>query len=166
MDQKLLAKEIRSAIKNGKIEMVENLISVNTDILNIMTPFGTWLHVTASEGQLEIAKLLIKLGADVNKKGGVFDACALKEAASGGHIDIVKLLLSSGAELDVSEPERNPLFGAIYGGHLEIAKLLVEHGIDIHVLYNGSSMRNMDAVAFAIELGQNEIADFLKDLTV
>lgn len=80
MDQKSLAKEIRSAIKNGKIEIVENLIGVNT------------------------------------------------EAASDGHIEIVKLLLLSGAELDVSEPERNPLIGAIYGGHLDIVKLLVEHG--------------------------------------
>ena len=165
MDQKSLAKEIRSAIKNGKIEIVENLIGVNTDILNSMTPFGTWLHVAASQGQLEIAKLLIKLGADVNIKGGVFGGSALKEAASDGHIEIVKLLLLSGAELDVSEPERNPLFGAIYGGHLDIVKLLVEHGIDIHILYNGTSMRNMDAIAFATELGQNEIADLLKKLT-
>lgn len=163
MDQKLLAKEIRSAIKNGKIEMVENLIGDNADILNIMTVFGTWLHVAASHGQLEIAKLLIKLGADVNKKGGVFGGSALIEAVSDGHIEIVKLLLLSGAELDVSEPERNPLFGAIYGGHLDIVKLLVEHGIDIKVIYNGTSMRNMDAIAFAIERGQNEIADLLKN---
>lgn len=38
-------------------------------------------------------------------------------------------------------------------------------GIDIHILYNGTSMRNMDAIAFATELGQNEIADLLKKLT-
>ena len=163
MDEKVAAAmEIRSAIKKGQIEIVEDLIGSDKDLLKIMTVFGTPLHVAASHGQLEIAKLLIRLGADVNRKGGVSGGSALNQAASAGHIDLVHLLLSSGAELDVSEPERNPLFSAIYGGHLEIAKLLVEHGIDIHAQYNGDSMKNMDAFAFAIERGQKEIADLLK----
>lgn len=162
MDEKLVAMEIRSAIKNGQIEIVEDLIGSNNDRLHITTPFGTSLHVAATHGQMEIAKLLIRLGADVNRKGGVSGGSALNQAASAGHIDLVHLLLSSGAELDVSEPERNPLFSAIYGGHFEVAKLLIEHGIDIHVQYNGDSMKHMDAFAFAIERGQKEIANLLK----
>ncbi len=82
-------------------------------------------------------------------------------AASNGHVEIVRSLLDVGAELDVSKPERNPLFGAIYGGHLEIVKLLVERGIDYRVSYTGQSMKNMDALAFALERGQREIARYL-----
>ena len=76
---------------------------------------------------------------------------------------MVKYLLSCGAEMDVSEPERNPLFGAIYGGHADIAKLLIESGIDTRVKYTGESMKNMDALAFAHERGQKDIAALLSD---
>lgn len=131
------------------------------ELMNMVTTFGTWLHVAATHGKLEIVKRLIDLGADINRRGGVFGGGAINVAASEGHIDIVRCLLSSGAEIDVSEPERNPLFAAIRGGHIDIVKLLIEHGIDIHVKYTGDSMKNMDALAFAHEQGQKEIANLL-----
>lgn len=162
MDNIQIAKEIRTAIKQGNVEKIKLLIRSDFNNLNMMTPFGTWLHVAASEGKLEIVKCLVDLGIDINKLGGVFCGGAIKEAASEGHIEIVKYLLSCDAALDVSEPERNPLFAAIYGGHVEIAKLLIESGIDIHAKYTGESMKDMDALAFAIEHGQTEIAALLE----
>lgn len=65
--------------------------------------------------------------------------------------------------MDVSDPERNPLFGAIYGGHIEIVRLLIDQGIDTHVKYTGKSMKNMDALAFARERGQMDIAALLAE---
>jgi len=156
------AKEIRMTIKEGEVEKAITLIGSNGDLLHLMTPLGTWLHVAASFGQLEVMKRLIAMGLDLNRKGGIFEAAPLNIAASKGHIDIVKYLLASGAELDVSEPERNPLFAAIYGGHLEIVKLLLEQGIDATVKYTGPSMEGMDAHAFALERGQTEIAPFME----
>jgi len=155
-------KEIRNAIKVGNVEKVRQLIDTDKEILNLMTPFGTWLHVAASHGNLEIVKYLIDSGLDVNIKGGTFKASAINRAASEGHQEIVKYLIDCGAELDVSEPDRNPLFAAIYGGHKEIAQLLIDHGIDIGVSYTGENMTNMDAYAFAIERGQKDIAELLK----
>lgn len=73
-----------------------------------------------SIGKLAIVKKLIELGAEVNMPGGVYGGGALNEAASAGNIDIVRYLLSCGAEMDVSEPERNPLFGAIGNGHVDV----------------------------------------------
>ncbi|PMU52805.1 hypothetical protein C1X86_35510, partial [Pseudomonas sp. GP01-A3] len=66
MDDKQIAKEIRSAIKNGDIEKVINLISSKPQSLQMMTPFGTWLHVAASKGQLAIVKKLVEIGIDIN----------------------------------------------------------------------------------------------------
>jgi len=66
--------------------------------------------------------------------------------------------------LDTSEPQRNPLFAAIYGGHLAVAQLLVERGIDTSVKYNGDSMKGMDAYEFALEGGHFGIASYLKSL--
>ena len=156
-----ILKEIRTSIKNGDTSRFIDLIGNDPERLNMMTAFGTWLHVAASFGRTEMVVHLISLGVDINRIGGGFDAAPIKEAASEGHLDIVRYLLEAGAGLDVSDPVRNPLFGAIYGGHLDIVKLLVERGIDAHVKYTGESMKNMDALAFARERGQAEIAEYL-----
>lgn len=156
-----IAKEIRTAIKQGDADKVMALIGADRERLAMMTPFGTWLHVAASLGQLEIVKRLIAVGADVNAKGGVFGDGPLNEAASDGHIEVVDYLLSCGAEIDVSEPERNPLFGTIRGGHTAIAKLLIDRGMDTGIKYTGESMKDMDALAFAREWGRSDIVELL-----
>ncbi|EOQ28978.1 TPA: suppressor of fused domain protein [Bacillus thuringiensis] len=163
MDTKQVVKEIRSSIKNGNVEEVAELIGSNIELLNMMTPFGTWLHVAASRGQLDIVKKLVELGSNINTLGGVYGGGALNEAASEGYIDIVRYLLSCGADMDTSEPERNPLFGAISNEHVDIAKLLIESGIDTKVKYSGESMKDIDALTFAMEQGQLEIVKLLEN---
>ena len=162
MDDKQLAIDIRNAIKEGDLQKVASLIGSNKDRLTMMAPFGTWMHVAASHGKLPIVEHLVALGADINARGGIPGGSPLNEAASEGHLDIVRYLVSRGAEMDVSEPERNPLFSAIYGGHTAVAKFLIDSGINTHVKYTGKSMKNMDALAFARERGNREIAAFLE----
>jgi ankyrin repeat protein len=129
------------------------------------TPFGPWLHVAASFGNLEVVKRLIAAGVEVNRRGGTFEGNALNHAASGGHTEVVRYLLDCGSELDVSEPERNPLFSAIYGGHMEVVKLLLDRGLDPHVTYHSPRRGgNMDALSFARERGRTPIANFLAQL--
>ena len=166
MDKIQMAKEIRAAIKQGDVEKVTELIGNDMIRLNMSTPFGTWLHVASSSGNIDVVKRLVTLGMDVNKCDGTFNSEPINEAASGGYANIVEYLLSCGARLNVSEPEKNPLFGAIYGGHLNVVKLLHERGIDIHVKYTGASMKNMDALAFAQERGQKEIELFLTETRI
>lgn len=156
-----IQKEIRSAIKESNIKKVVELINSDAERLHIMTPFGTWLHVAASKGELDIVKKLIELGAKINMTGGVYGGTALNEAASAGHIEIVRYLLSECADIDVTEPERNPLFGAISNGHANIARLLIESGIDTTVEYSGNSMSKMNAFTFAKEQGEDNIAKLL-----
>ena len=64
---------------------------------------------------------------------------------------------------DVSEPTRNPLFGAIHGGHTAIAKLLIDNGIDTSVSYTGENMTGIDAMAFAREWGRSDIVELLEE---
>jgi len=152
---------IYSAIEESDLKTVKRLL-VNNNLIHFMTPFGSWLHVACMEGSLEIVKLLIEFGIDINAIGGVFNAGAINRAASEGQLDIVQYLLDYGAELDTSEPDKNPLFAAIYGGHKKIVQLLLDHGIDASVKYTGDYMKNMDAYDFAVERGQLEIAEMLK----
>lgn len=163
MDKKSVNKAIRTAIKLGDINEVKKIIGEDKEVINTMTSFGTWLHVAAKKGHLEIVEYLINKGIDIDAKGGTFDASALNLASGAGHLEIVKYLKEAGAELDVSLAKRNPLFGAIYGGHKEVAEFLVEKGIDISVRYTGESLMDMDAYEYAREFGQTEIAEYLKE---
>jgi len=163
MDKKILDKAIRNAIKLGDKNEVVNLIEDNPLSLYTCTPFGTWLHVAAAHGKLEIIKYLVEIGIDINIRSGTFCTNALERAATKGHLSIVKYLISKNIVIDTSEPDRNPLFAAIYGGHLDTIKFLVEH-VDISIKYSGENMKDIDAYTFAIERGQTEVAEHLKTL--
>jgi hypothetical protein len=156
-----IAQAIRTAIKQGDLNQVRSLLGADPARANMMTVFGTWLHVAASFGKLEIVKYLVDEGADLNRNGGILGGAAIKDAASEGQIEIVKYLLARGAKLDVSSMKKNPLFGAIYGGHIEVVKLLIASGIDANVKYHSRHRNDWDAVAFAKERGQLEIAALL-----
>lgn len=154
-------KQVQAAIKAGDADQVAELIGDDESKLTTSTIFGPWLHLAAAQGQLGVVKRLVSMGVDINARGGVSNGSALDRAASKGHLDIVEYLLLLGAEVDVSEPERNPLFSAIYGGHLAVAELLIKSGLDPHVAYMGTSGRPKNALSFANQRGQEAIAEFL-----
>ncbi|KAA0777210.1 ankyrin repeat domain-containing protein [Bacillus sp. AR2-1] len=161
MDERIVNRDIRNAIKNGDINKVKHLIGNDTKIINVKTSFGTWLHIASKKGNLDIVKFLVQEGIDIDARGGTFDSSALNLAAGSGNLDIVKYLVRAGAELDVSLAKRNPLFGAIYGGHKNVVEFLVEKGIDISIRYTGENIKNMNAYDYAMEFGQIEIAEYL-----
>lgn len=164
MDEAEIASALREAVRVGDIAQVRSLIGDSKERLQQMTPLGSWLHIAAKDGDLELVECLISMGADVNARGGVFGGAPINLAAGYGQAHIVRTFLAAGAELDVSEPERNPLFSAIQGGHLNIVKFLIDQGIDYRVRYTGESMNEMDALVFARERGQTKIADYLEKL--
>ncbi len=156
-----VVKEIRGAIKQGDLERVQSLIQADRSRLLMSTPFGSWLHVAASQGHLPIVKWLVEEGAELNARGGILGGNALNEAVSEGHLEIVRWLLENHAQMDVDEPEHNPLFSAIQGGYSDIARMLIDSGIDTRVRYSGENMKDMDAAAYAREWGRAEIAEML-----
>ena len=162
MDNKDKAIKIYDLIQNGDIEQAKELIINDQSLLNFVTPFGTWLHVAARAGKMDMIKFLVESDIDINLNEGVPKSAPIAHAASEGELSIVEYLFDNGAILDVSDPTRNPLFSAIYGGHLDIVKFLVQIGIDITVKYRGDRMKDMGAYEFAVERGQIEIADYLK----
>lgn len=161
MDNEPLWKQIQRAIKNGDVKATMSLLREDESRLHMDTSFGTWLHIAAKHGQLEIARRLVKMGADINAPGGTAYSFPLDAAASAGQLEVVKYLLSEGAILDTTAPERNPLFGAIHGRHTEVARLLIAGGIDVHATYMGWSGRRKNALSFAMEYGNKEIVDLL-----
>jgi len=83
------------AAYRGELEIVETAL-ILADV-NAKAEYGdTALNKAASEGHLEVVKLLIERGADVNNKGGA-DLTPIMNAATGGHIKVVEFLISKGA---------------------------------------------------------------------
>ena len=152
--------KISTAIRNGEATYLLDLMHSHPDQLYFVTPFagGSWLHFAASEGNLEIVKILIDLGMSPNILGAQESDLPLDCAASSGNLEIARYLLDQGSRIDTSASVRNPLFGAIIGRSPEIVRLLLERGIDATVRYTSPTMDNLDATAFALSRGEPEIA--------
>jgi len=157
-------REVYRAVVAGDRASLCELLRTHEGLLEGETPFGSLLHVAASHGHVELVRELVQLGISPNRRGGTFKGAPINVAASHGQREVVQLLLDLGAELDVSEPERNPLFSAVHAGDLQIVRALVESGIDFRVRYSGASMQDMSAADFAEERGQMAIAEYLRTL--
>lgn len=83
-------------------------------------------------GNLEMVKLLVELGANVdadNMEGWR----ALISACDGGHADIVDFLIKAGAEVNFITKKKDgwtPLMKACRKGDVDCVKCLLEHGAD------------------------------------
>ncbi len=155
-------KLMRQAIKAGNLNIVKEL-SLNADLLNVDTVFGSWLHVSATHGKYEITEYFIQCGLDVNRNGDISGGNPVRSASENGHLDVIILLYKNGAKFDVSEARKNPLFAAICNSHYDVVKFLVDHGIDITASYSIGELDNVDAYEYARQFGQIEIANYLKD---
>ncbi len=52
-------KSIRMAFRNGDSDEVRRLVGDDAERLHLKTSFGTWLHVAASFGNVELVRWLI-----------------------------------------------------------------------------------------------------------
>jgi len=156
--------KITQAIRDGDVARIQMLFSQYPEMINQdVIAFGTWLHYAAAHGTLEIAKYLVSIGFDINSTIKNVGRTPLKNASYEDNYEVAEYLVSEGATLDVSEPERNPLFGAVIGKSPHIVKLLLANGIDAKAKYTNESMENMDAMAFAMERGEIELARMIAD---
>ncbi len=83
--------------------MVKELLKSNGGLLTVNTVFGSWLHIAASYGRIDIASYLIDCGIDVNRNGDISGGNPIRSAAENGQIEMVEFLYNHGTEFDVSE---------------------------------------------------------------
>lgn len=148
------------AISKCDTNEVAAVIQTDRGILDVRPPFagGTWLHLAAAVGSLEVISLLVGAGLSVNDPSTQDGDLPLDAAAAKGKLEITRYLLDEGSRMDTSASVRNPLFAAIVGQSAEVVRLLLERGIDASVRYNSKTMTDMDATAFALWRGETELA--------
>lgn len=101
----------------------------------------TALQAASERGHLNIVKLLLERGAEVNAPPSpVAGRTALQAAAGGGFEAIVHLLLSLGAQANAPSARYKGitvLQGACLQGNLEIVELLLRSGADVQASGGG-----------------------------
>lgn len=130
-------------------------------LLSEVTVLGPWLSIAAEKNCADIVNALLEHGANPNLKHKRSQANALDAAAGKGRLGILKILHSAGAEFEISTAGTNPLFSAIYGQSLPVVEYLLNAGIDATVDYEMAKGVRYDAVSFALERGEREIASLI-----
>ncbi len=145
------------AVDINNIELINLLINdhkIDTKRSNI----GIAL-VNASRGKLDIIKLFISKGIEVDAKCRSGDT-ALMIAAYWGHKDIVKFLIDKGANIDATNNYGfNALMNAILGGRKDIAEFLINEKANLNT--NTLGQRNETALAIAIISNNYDIVQLL-----
>ena len=117
---------------------------------------GSGLMIGAWEGNIEMMRLFISRGANINRLNGNGET-AIILAAWRGQLEAVKWLVERGARINAPPRQWSPLHYAVFAGHREVVDYLMEQGADINALStNGSSVLMM-----AIYEGRSELARLL-----
>lgn len=83
-------------------------------------------------GRLEMAKLLLEFGADVNTRGRHLNS-PMMNAVTDRNMGMVMLLLQHGAGVNAPDVDgRTPLFEAVSWNNPQLIRLLLDHGADIN----------------------------------
>jgi ankyrin repeat protein len=163
---------LRQACLEGDEAAVNSILATNIqDIESSDAELWRPLTIASREGHLQIVKLLLDYGANIEARGSTANFNALCVAAQSSHAEVVELLLALGAEVDItilSEPggtmsvrrrsmQHWVLISAATGGNLSILKLLIEYGATIDTPYG------IQALDVAIEYGHTSIILYLLD---
>uniref|UniRef100_Q47BE1 Ankyrin n=1 Tax=Dechloromonas aromatica (strain RCB) TaxID=159087 RepID=Q47BE1_DECAR len=104
---------------------------------------GSGLMIGAWEGKIDLMRLFISRGADINKLNANGET-AIALAAWRGNLEAVKWLLERGARINAPKRQWSALHYAVFAGHAEVADYLIEQGADIDAQStNGSSVLMM-----------------------
>ena len=131
--------QLHFCAKNGFTTSVKRLLSIRNINVNMKDDWTGWtpLNWAALKGHVEIARLLLQNGAEVNVRDSL-DRTPLHYAALFGHVDILHLLVENGADLEAQNNpgERALHIAARYCNLPIIQELISRYHVDINAREN------------------------------
>ncbi|KAI6749471.1 hypothetical protein HG530_014885 [Fusarium avenaceum] len=126
-----LDKSLYEATDNESARTIELLLRYGASANATGEEYGNALTAAAYDGTIDIIKMLLDAGADINSP----DGWALQHAAGEGHADVVNLLLERGADVNacsshINMPQGTALQAAVESGQSDIVDILLERGAD------------------------------------
>ena len=151
---------IFEAAATGRVERVRELLKQNPELVHAWSADG-WTALHLSFAHVEVAKLLIDSGADLNVNSrNKFNATPLQGAAVGNRLELARLYLARGANVNCrSEEGMSPLHEAAANGFLDFARLLIEYRADV----NQKDDNGKTPLSTALQYKQAEVAKLLRD---
>ena len=119
----------------GRSERVKDLLAQDPKLVGSNSADGfSGLSLAVFFGHLEIAKILVDAGADVNRQSdNAIRVTPLHSAVESGSVPLLELLLAHGAKPDPVEfLGATPLHSAAARGSREMVEKLLEAGADRH----------------------------------
>ena len=128
--------------------------SSHKDALSLVSLAG---DRASEQGNLEVVRLLVKCGIDVNARD-YGNWTPLLGASHYGHLEVVQFLLEHGADVHASDHGGwTSLQWPSYNGDPEIVRVLLEHGADANTRDNS----NWTPLHGALQQGHGEVAQVL-----
>ncbi len=164
-------KDLFKAIKEKQVEKVKRLIEkhkINLDPPRKRNQVNKPLAYAAAYGNLEIVKIFLQKGADINGQVAYGD-CPIIKAVEHGHMDIVKYLIVNGA--DVNLPNAfgvSPFIGFCGMGEEKLVQMALAHGAKVNEAYvqtigKQKGKKNWTALQSSVINGQLEIVKLLME---
>ncbi|UJR25974.1 hypothetical protein I4U23_007322 [Adineta vaga] len=143
----------------GRAEVVSLLVDRKANIEHRAKTGLTPLMESASGGYVDVGRVLLERGADVNALPvPTSKDTALTIAADKGHHKFVELLLLYGATIDVRNKKgATPLWLACNGGHLEVVQLLITRFANP----DSSDSRKVSCLMAAFRKGHIKVVKYL-----
>ena len=143
------------ALRYKSLKVAKLLIDDPHIHLNQLTPSDeNALMIACLQGDLNLVKLMVEKGAEINKPGWT----PLSYAATRGHTEIVKYLLDHSAYIDAAAPNGStPLMMAAYFGYDSTVKLLLDAGADPKL----KNAMGYTALTLATNMHHKDIADMI-----
>ena len=114
---------MREAARSGDVAQVRALLDAGVPLEAEARHGQTALYFAADQGRLEVVRLLVERGANVNVRDRFFKGSALGLALGNGHLDVARYLLAHGAT-DADEALRV----AVERGDVELARAALGSG--------------------------------------
>ena len=114
---------------DGRLDDAARLIELGADANQQHEDYGSLLNIAVGHRDLDMIRLLLAHGADVNAQWR--QGTALMNATGQGNTEIVQLLLTAGADPELGDDRgETPLGVAATTNHVKIVRLLLEAGAD------------------------------------